>query len=149
MAAIALDARTAIKRAYTAAQRDSRASSGWPVMDIVFLHGLKIDTVIGIWDWERKLKQTLVIDLDMGADLSIPGRSDNIEDTLDYKSVTKRIMKLADESAFLLVEKLAETIADILLNEFKIPWVRVRINKQGAVRQVRDVGVMIERGQKP
>jgi len=118
-------------------------------MDIVFLHGLKIDTVIGIWDWERKLKQTLVIDLDMGADLSIPGRSDNIEDTLDYKSVTKRIMKLADESAFLLVEKLAETIADILLNEFKIPWVRVRINKQGAVRQVRDVGVMIERGQKP
>lgn len=117
-------------------------------MDIVFLHGLKIDTVIGIWDWERKLKQTLVIDLDMGADLSIPGRSDNIEDTLDYKSVTKRIMKLADESAFLLVEKLAETIADILLNEFKIPWVRVRINKQGAVRQVRDVGVMIERGQK-
>ncbi|MBM4226256.1 MAG: dihydroneopterin aldolase [Gammaproteobacteria bacterium] len=117
-------------------------------MDIVFLHGLKIDTVIGIWDWERKLKQTLVIDLDMGADLSIPGRSDNIEDTLDYKSVTKRIMKLADESAFLLVEKLAETIADILLDEFKIPWVRVRINKQGAVRQVRDVGVMIERSRK-
>ncbi|MEN9725821.1 MAG: hypothetical protein RL434_187 [Pseudomonadota bacterium] len=118
-------------------------------MDIVFLHGLKIDTVIGIWDWERKLKQTLVVDIDMGADLSIPGRSDNIEDTIDYKSVTKRIMKLADESAFLLVERLAETIADILLGEFGLPWVRIRINKQGAVRQVRDVGVMIERSRKP
>lgn len=114
-------------------------------MDIVFLHGLKIDTVIGIWDWERKLKQTLILDLDMGADLSVPGRSDNIEDTLDYKAVTKRLLRLADESAFLLVEKLAETIADILLTEFGVQWVRVRINKQGAVRQVRDVGVMIER----
>lgn len=117
-------------------------------MDIVFLHGLRIDTVIGIWDWERKLKQTLILDIDMGADLSIPGRSDNIEDTIDYKSVTKRIFRLAEENSFLLVEKLAETIAEILREEFKIPWVRIRINKQGAVRQVRDVGVIIERGRR-
>lgn len=117
-------------------------------MDIVFLHGLRIDTVIGIWDWERQLKQTLIVDIDMGADLSRPGQSDNIADTIDYKSVTKRILRLADESAFLLVEKLAETIAQILLGEFGLPWVRVRINKQGAVRQVRDVGVIIERGQR-
>jgi len=114
-------------------------------MDIVFLHGLRVDTVIGIWDWERRLKQTLILDLDMGADLSIPGRSDSISDTIDYKSVTKRIFKLADESAFLLVEALAENIADILLNEFGLSWVRIKINKQGAVRQVRDVGVIIER----
>jgi len=114
-------------------------------MDIVFLHGLRIDTVIGIWDWERRLKQTLILDLDMGADLSIPGRSDSIGDTIDYKSVTKRLFKLADESAFLLVEALAESIADILLNEFGLTWVRIKINKQGAVRQVRDVGVIIER----
>ena len=117
-------------------------------MDIVFLHGLRIDTVIGIWDWERKLKQTLILDIDMGADLSIPGRSDNIEDTIDYKSVTKRIFRLAEESSFLLVEKLAETIAEILREEFQIPWVRICINKQGAVRQVRDVGVIIERGRR-
>lgn len=116
-----------------------------PRMDTVFLHGLRIDTVIGIWDWERRLKQTLIVDLDMGADLSVPGRSDAIEDTIDYKAVTKRILRLADESAFLLVEKLAETIADILLTEFRLPWVRVRINKRGAVRHARDVGVIIER----
>ncbi|MGD9603346.1 MAG: dihydroneopterin aldolase [Gammaproteobacteria bacterium] len=114
-------------------------------MDVVFLHGLRIDTVIGIWDWERRLKQTLILDIDMGADLAIPGRSDSIKDTIDYKAVTKRIFKLADESAFMLVEALAENIADILLNEFGIPWVRIRLNKQGAVRQVRDVGVIIER----
>lgn len=115
-------------------------------MDIVFLHGLRIDTVIGIWDWERRLRQTLILDIDMGADLSVPGRSDSIDDTIDYKAVTKRIFRLADESAFLLVEALAEAIADILLNEFHIPWVRIKLNKQGAVRQVRDVGVIIERG---
>ncbi len=114
-------------------------------MDVVFLHGLKIETVIGIWDWERRLKQTLILDIDMGADLSVPGRSDSITDTIDYKAVTKRIFKLADDSAFLLVEALAETLAQILLTEFQLPWVRVKINKQGAVRQVRDVGVLIER----
>ena len=114
-------------------------------MDVVFLHGLKIETVIGIWDWERHFKQTLILDLDMGADLAPAGRSDSITDTLDYKAVTKRVFRLAEENAFLLVEALAENLADILLNEFKLPWVRIKINKQGAVRQVRDVGVIIER----
>jgi 7,8-dihydroneopterin aldolase/epimerase/oxygenase len=114
-------------------------------MDIVFLHGLRIDTVIGIFDWERQLKQTLILDLDMGADLSRAGRSDAIEDTIDYKAVTKRIFRLADEHAFLLVEALAENLARILLEEFGLMWVRVKINKKGAVRQVRDVGVIIER----
>ena len=114
-------------------------------MDVVFLHGLKIDTVIGIWDWERHFKQTLILDLDLGADLAPAGRSDSIDDTIDYKSVTKRIMRLTSEKSFLLVEALAENIADILLDEFKLPWVRIKINKRGAVRQVRDVGVTIER----
>lgn len=114
-------------------------------MDVVFLHGLKIETVIGIWEWERHFKQTLILDLDMGADLAPAGRSDSITDTLDYKAVTKRVFRLAEENAFLLVEALAENLADILLDEFKLPWVRIKINKQGAVRQVRDVGVIIER----
>ena len=114
-------------------------------MDVVFLHGLKIDTVIGIWDWERHFKQTLILDIDMGASLAPAGRSDSIDDTIDYRAVTKRVLRLAEEHAFLLVEALAENLADILLKEFGLPWVRVKINKRGAVRQVRDVGVVIER----
>jgi dihydroneopterin aldolase len=115
-------------------------------MDIVFLHGLRLETVIGLWEWERRIKQTLVIDIDMGTDLKPAGASDSIDDTIDYKSVTKRLLRLADEHSFLLVEALAERIAQILLGEFGLRWVRIRINKKGAVRQVRDVGVIIERG---
>ncbi len=117
-------------------------------MDIVFLHGLKLNTVIGLWEWERHFKQTLIVDLDIGADLNAAGRSDAIDDTVDYKSIAKRMFKLADEHNFLLVEALAARMADILLNEFKLRWVRIKINKQGAVRQVRDVGVIIERGER-
>jgi dihydroneopterin aldolase len=114
-------------------------------MDIVFLHGLKVDAVIGIWDWERQFRQTLIIDLDMGTDIGAAARSDAIEDTIDYKSVTKRVMHLAETSGCLLVERLAQMIADTLFAEFGILWVKVRINKKSAVRQVRDVGVQIER----
>lgn len=114
-------------------------------MDIVFLHGLRVDAVIGIWDWERQFKQTLEIDLDLGTDVRPAARSDSIDDTVDYKAVTKRVMRLAEEGGFLLVERLAQTIADTLFAEFGILWVKIRINKKSAVRQVRDVGVQIER----
>jgi len=114
-------------------------------MDTVFLHGLKVDCVIGIWDWERQFKQTLEIDVDLGTDISKAGRSDSIDDTVDYKSVTKRIMHLAETGGYLLVEALAEAIAHAVLTEFDVHWTRVRINKKSAVRQVRDVGVLIER----
>ena len=114
-------------------------------MDIVFLHGLRVDAVIGIWDWERQFRQTLEIDLDLGTDSRAAARSDSIDDTLDYKAVTKRVMRLAEEGGFLLVERLAETIADTLFAEFGVLWVKIRINKKSAVRQVRDVGVQIER----
>ncbi|MBU6190655.1 MAG: dihydroneopterin aldolase [Betaproteobacteria bacterium] len=114
-------------------------------MDIVFLHGLRVDAVIGIWDWERQFKQTLEIDLDLGTDIRPAARSDSIDDTVDYKAVTKRVMRLAEEGGFLLVERLAQTIADTLFAEFGILWVKIRINKKSAVRQVRDVGVQIER----
>jgi dihydroneopterin aldolase len=115
-------------------------------MDIVYLHGLRLETVIGIWDWEREIRQTVVVDLDMGTDISRAGRSDAIEDTVDYKAVAKRLMNLADESEFFLVEALAERIAEIVIGEFGIPWTRIRVNKQGALRGARDVGVVIERG---
>jgi len=117
-------------------------------MDIIFLHNLKVDTVIGIFDWERRIRQTVVIDLDMGADIRKAAGSDHIDDTLDYKSVAKHIIAFVEAAEFKLVETLAERIAGIILEEFPVPWGRVRINKQGAVRGARDVGVIIERGNK-
>lgn len=117
-------------------------------MDIIFLHNLKVDTVIGIFDWERKIRQSVVIDLDMGFDIRKAAASEDIEDTLNYKSVAKRIIAFVEAAEFQLVETLAERIAGIVLDEFPVPWVRVRLNKQGAVRGARDVGVIIERGNK-
>lgn len=118
-------------------------------MDIVFLHDLKVECVIGIFDWERRIKQTLHIDLDMAVDVKHASVSDAIQDTLDYKAVAKRVLDFAGNSQFQLVETLAEKIAGIVLTEFQVPWVRVCINKQGAVRDADGVGVVIERGTKP
>ncbi len=118
-------------------------------MDIIFLHELRLETVIGIYDWERQIKQIVIVDLDMASDIHRAAATDRIEDTLNYKAVAKRLINFAEESQFQLVETLAERIAEILLSEFTIPWVRVRVNKQGAVRGARDVGVLIERGQLP
>ena len=117
-------------------------------MDIIFLHNLKIDTVIGIFDWERRIKQTVVIDLDMASDIRKAAASDHIDDTLDYKAVAKRLLSFVGDAEFQLVETLAEKVAEVILAEFDVPWVRIRINKQGAVRGARDVGVIIERGEK-
>ena len=116
-------------------------------MDIIYLHDLKIETVIGIYDWERRIKQTVCIDLDMASDIRKAAASDSIDDTLNYKAVAKRLITFVGESQFQLVETLAERVAEIVLNEFRVPWVRVRINKTGAVRYAGDVGVIIERGE--
>ncbi len=115
-------------------------------MDIIYLKDLRIDTVIGIYDWERRTRQTVIFDIEMAADIRKAAASDAIEDTLNYKAVAKRIIAFVEASEFQLVETLAERVADILLKEFKVPWVRLSLNKQGAVRGVRDVGVIIERG---
>lgn len=115
-------------------------------MDTIFLHELKVDTVIGIWDWERKIRQTVVIDLEMAADISKAAASDSVDDTLNYKLVAKRIQQFVGDAEFQLVETLAEKIAGIVRDEFAVPWVRVRVNKPGAIRGARDVGVLIERG---
>ncbi len=117
-------------------------------MDIIYLKDLRIDTVIGIYDWERRMKQTIILDLEMGTDIRQAATSDNIEDTLNYKAVAKRLMSYVGESEFELVEALAEKIAEIILTEFNVPWVKLSLNKKGAVRGVRDVGVIIERGSK-
>lgn len=115
-------------------------------MDIVYLHGLRLETVIGVWDWERHLKQTLIVDIDMRADVARAAASDSINDTIDYKTIADRLNEIGVESSYALVESLAERIAGELTGTFGIEWVRVRISKTGALRGARDVGVVIERG---
>lgn len=115
-------------------------------MDIIYLHDLKIDTVIGIFDWERRSKQVVRLDIDMATDVRKAAASDEIADALDYKAVAKRLIEFVGSSEFQLVETLAECVAEIVLEEFKVAWLRLRVNKQGAVRGARDVGVIIERG---
>ncbi|MFT5132772.1 MAG: dihydroneopterin aldolase [Gammaproteobacteria bacterium] len=117
-------------------------------MDIIYLNDLRIETVIGIYDWERQTKQTVILDIQMGTDISKAASSDAIEDTINYKAVAKRLFSFVGESEFELVETLAERITEVLLNEFNIPWCRLQLNKQGALRGVRDVGIIIERGRK-
>lgn len=117
-------------------------------MDIVYLHDLRIDTVIGVFEWERRIKQSVILNLDMAVDVRRAAATDNIADTLDYKAVAKRLMDFVGNSQFQLVETLAERAAEIVLNEFNISWLRLRVNKKGAVRGAVDVGVIIERGEK-
>lgn len=114
-------------------------------MDIVFIRELRIDTVIGIYDWEREIRQTVVFDLEMGADIARAAASDAIDETLDYKAVSKRLIEFVRGSEFQLVETLAERCAAIVIEEFGVPWVRLTLNKVGAVSAARDVGVIIER----
>lgn len=116
-------------------------------MDIIFLRGLQIETIIGIYDWERESKQTVILDLEMAADIRKAAASDSIEAALDYKAVANRLIAFVEESQFFLVEKLAEEIANILLNEFKVPWLKLCLNKKGAIDGKSDVGVIIERGE--
>ena len=118
-------------------------------MDKIFLDQLKIDTVIGIWEWERKIRQTVIIDLEMSADIARAAATDSVEDTLNYKSVAKRLQEFVGESSFQLVETLAERIAGVVRDEFDVAWVRVKVHKPGAIRGSKDVGVEIERGEKP
>ena len=114
-------------------------------MDKIFLNDLKISTIIGIWEWERRMRQNVHVDLEMGADIRRAAASDSIEDTLNYKKVAKRVQSFVAESDFQLVETMAEKIAGIILNEFDVVWVKVRVRKPGAIRGSRDVGVEIER----
>lgn len=117
-------------------------------MDIIFLRDLRIDTVIGIYGWERQVKQTLVFDLEMGTDIRKAAASDSIEDTLNYKEVAKRVIHYVQhEQTFELVETLAENVAELVMSEFQVPWIKLTLNKQGAVRGARDVGIIIERGE--
>ena len=113
--------------------------------DIVFIDGLEIETLIGIYDWERRIRQPLRFDLEMEFDNRVPAASDAIGDTLDYKAVSKRLVQYVSESSFGLVETLAERCAALVIEEFGVACVRLRLSKPGAVRGALAVGVRIER----
>jgi dihydroneopterin aldolase len=113
--------------------------------DTIFLSDMRIETTVGIWDWERKIKQTVSIDLEMGADIRRAAASDSIDDTLNYKSVAKRVQQFVGDSGFQLVETMAEKIAETVLAEFDVPWIRVSVNKPGAIRGAKGVGIKIYR----
>lgn len=117
--------------------------------DIVYIRDLRVDTIIGIFDWEREVRQTVSLDLEMATDIRRAAASDDIEDTLNYKAVAKRLIAFIEASQFLLVERMAEEVATIVLNEFEVPWLRLRLSKPGALRGSYDVGLVIERSRQP
>ena len=114
-------------------------------MDIVYIRDLRIDAVIGIYDWERRIHQQINVNIEMGWDNRKAAKSDNIEDTLNYKAAAKLVKDLVDKSEFQLVEALAEHIATLLLDKMNIPWIKVSLGKPMAVTDSSEVGVVIER----
>jgi 7,8-dihydroneopterin aldolase/epimerase/oxygenase len=114
-------------------------------MDKIFLSQLSVECIVGIWDWERRVKQTVIIDVELAADIRKAAATDHIDDTIDYKRLAKRLLSFVGESQYQLVETLTEAIAKVIVMEFGVSWVKVRLNKRGAIRGARDVGIEIER----
>ncbi len=114
-------------------------------MDTIFIHALKTEAIVGIFDWERQVKQTVILDIEFSADIRKAALTDSIDDTLNYKRVAKRVLGFVEESRFHLVETLGEHVAMLILEEFAVAWVRISLSKPGAIRGSRDVGVMLER----
>ncbi|MDE3010390.1 MAG: dihydroneopterin aldolase [Pseudomonadota bacterium] len=118
-------------------------------MDFIFIEELRLETLIGVYDWERHRRQTIQLDLEIGLrDLTAAG-SDDVADTVDYGKVCERLRGLAADSHFALIETLAEAVAAIVLSEFHAAWVKVRVTKLGLMRDVRRVGIVIQRGRQP
>ena len=118
-------------------------------MDTVYVHGLTVETVIGIFDWEREIKQKVVLDIEMAVDISPSAATEDIDRTVSYKDVSDRLTQFVQASEFLLVETMAEEIAALVLAEYPVPFVRIKLGKPDAIANAADVGVIIERGQKP
>ncbi len=114
-------------------------------MDIIFIEELKVVAKIGVWEWERRIKQTLILDIHIAFDISQAAQSDNLEDSLSYKDVAKRATSFVQESEFRLIESAAQGVADLILDEFGASWCKVTVNKPKAVENARNVGVTIER----
>jgi 7,8-dihydroneopterin aldolase/epimerase/oxygenase len=114
-------------------------------LDKIFLEGLKVEAVIGIWEWERRVRQTVSLDLEMAVDARKAAASDDIEQALDYKRIAKHLIQVVEASRFKLVETLAETLARIVVTEFDVAWVRLSVSKPGAIEGSRNVGIVVER----
>lgn len=117
-------------------------------MDLVYIRALEVETVIGIYDWEREVRQRVNLDIEMGTDIRQAASTEDVGCTLNYKSVSDRLIEFISASEFLLVETMAEEIAALVMQEFAVKWLRLRLGKPGAVPQAADVGVIIERGEK-
>ena len=117
-------------------------------MDVIFINDLRVDMLIGVYDWERKVPQTVQLDLEVGIPGSGRPRSDKIGETLDYSKIVGRVTASLKENRFLLVERLAEHIAQLVMAEFKAPWIKVSVTKLAALKDVKRVGITIERGKK-
>jgi len=115
-------------------------------MDKVFITNLRIDTIIGIYDWERQVRQTVSFDLEMAHDIRKAAVTDDIQYALNYKAVSKRLISLVESSQYFLIETLAEEVARVVMEEFSVPWLRLTLYKPGALRGAENVGVSIERG---
>lgn len=116
--------------------------------DIVFIHGLQLDTVIGVYDWEREVRQRLSVDLEMAWDLRRAADSDDVDQALNYAAVSERLREAAAAERCLLIERLATRLASLVMQEFGVTWLRLRLSKAGAIQEADDVGVLIERGQR-
>jgi len=114
-------------------------------MDRIFIHALKTEAIIGIYDWERQVRQTVILDIEISADIRKAAVTDSIDDTLNYKRIAKRVLAFVEASQFHLVETLAEHLAMLVLDEFGVAWVSIILSKPGAIRNSRDVGVALER----
>ncbi len=114
-------------------------------MNAIFIHDLRIQTRIGVYDWERELPQTLRLDVDVAVPSEAAFHSDDLADALDYSALVRRLQRFAVEHRHGLLERFAQGVADIALQEFNAPWVRVRVAKLAALPGVREIGVTIER----
>lgn len=118
-------------------------------MDVIYIRDLRVQTTIGVYEWERRIRQTVFLDLEMATDAARAATSDRIDDALDYKAIAKRIAGFVSEAEFALVETLADRVAALVREEFGTPWVRLRLNKRHALRGAADVGIVVERGERP
>jgi len=115
-------------------------------MDRIFLKDLRIETVVGVWDWEKQMPQTVSVDLELAADIQAAAAKDTLDATLNYKAVANRVRDFVQESRFQLIETMAEGIAELIMAEFAVPWVKVVLHKPYAIKGSKDVGIIIERG---
>jgi dihydroneopterin aldolase len=117
-------------------------------VNTVYIRGLRTQAVIGVYEWERQIRQTLVLDLEMASDTARAAASDQIVDALDYAAISSRVIALVEASEYQLIEALADAVARMVTGEFDVPWLRLRVSKPGAVQEAEDVGVIIEYGER-